>query len=82
MRLSYTDSPQLLIADEYWLWVYDADLGSKTAIDVKDTPLWLLLRPKNKGGSSIDGFSVVMAQKLDDLYHVRFQDTNNPDGGF
>ena len=87
MRLSYTDNPQLLIADEYWLWVYDRDLESKTAVDVKKTPLWLLVQPKSKIqndglGFASDGFTVVSAERIDGLHRIKFEDTKDPDAGF
>ena len=87
MRLSYQDDPQLLIADDYWLWVYDKDLGSKTAIDVKKTPLWLLVQPKSKIqndglGVAGDGFTVVSTERIDGLHRIRFEDSKDPDAGF
>ena len=82
MRLSYTDSPQLLIADEYWLWVYDTDLDSKTAIDVQTTPLWILVQPKSKIQNDGTGFTVVSVARVDGLHRIKFQDTKDPDAGF
>ena len=82
MRLAYTDNPQLLIADEYWLWVYDRDLGSKTAVDVKKTPLWLLVQPKSKIQNDGVGFKIVSAEHIDGLHRIRFEDAGDPDAGF
>ena len=87
MRLSYANNPQLLVADEYWLWVYDRDLGSRTAVDVKKTPLWLLVQPKSKIqndglGVANEGFKIVSAEHIEGLHRIRFEDAKDPDAGF
>ena len=82
MRLTYDDSPQYLVADGYWLWVVDTELGSQTAIDLKDTPAWFIVQPKSEIKRHGTTIMVTQASQIDSLYRVKFQSQSNPDDGF
>lgn len=82
MRLTYKNSPQYLVADGYWLWVVDTELGSRTAINIKDTPAWFLLQPKGQIKRYGDTIMVSQAGKIDSLYRIKLQSIKNPDDGF